>query len=395
MKTIELNDQQFEYLKTLDERLDGAAASMGDVVAMNQVSMASSAKRSPAQQYEDFMTSYDALKNSAEGTPARKAWDMENAALKSVLPGTVHQNATLSNVSIQYANEAFIGTQLLPVVPVAKESDIFYTYPRGERMQYPDDALGVRGRANEISESRSTDTYTCLPRGLSNYVAQRTLNNQDAPLDEMVDLVEALNEGMDYLEEKRIATLLGATATFGTGQYSTLTGANQWNSTTGGALISNIQTACAAIWSGRGPSRKVSFTNLDVFNVMSRHASILDLFKYNGSSPGLATPGMIAGFFGISQLLVGEARSNTAVEGDADVYGRLWGDDFGILRVATRPSRRNASFGYTFRNGPKLTVVEYDAMAGHGGGYTAQVSHSETHKIVSQPSGYLLNDVLA
>jgi hypothetical protein len=388
-KIIELSEQQYEYLKSISDRLGSDPATIDDVVEMNARSFMTRGKRTAYQKYADFMDAYDEMKTSTDER-VQKDLANANARLKAITPGTVHQDATLSNVSIQYANEAFIGTELLPVVQVAKESDTYYIYPRGERMQYPDDELGVRGRANEIAESRDTDTYTCVPRGLGNYVPQRTLDNQDAPLDEMVDLVEAINEGMAYKREQRIATLLSATATFGTGQFTSIAAASRWDSTGGGNPIKNIQDARAAIWRGRGPSRLVSYSSLDVYNVMSRHQAILDLYKYNGSSPGLATPDMIAGFFGISRYLVGEGRSNTATEGDTDAYGRLWSDVFGILRVATRPSRRNASFGYTLRCGMPLTNVEYDAMAGHGGGYFAQVSVSEVQKIVSQPTGYLI-----
>ena len=224
-KTIELSKEQFENLKALSDRIGPEPVTMTDVAQMNR--MSSHGQRSKAQRYEDFMVSYDAMKTSGDKTTTA-AFNAANAEMKAIQPGTVHQDATLSNVSIQYGNEMYIGHELLPVVQVAKESDTFYTYPRGERLQYPDDALGTRGRANEISESRSTDTYTCLPRGFSNYVAQRTLNNQDAPLDEMVDLVEAINEGLDYKEEQRCATLLSATGTFGSGQFTTLTGTDRW-----------------------------------------------------------------------------------------------------------------------------------------------------------------------
>lgn len=396
---IQLSADQFQSIQNISDSLSGRDATVQDILSWNQKSM--SHGRSRVQKYDDYMESYGEMKDSTDPEVIKALADANDpfasvdAFAKSVGPAGVHQNATLSNVSIQYANEQFIGLQLMPIVQVAKESDIYYLYPRGERMQYPDDTLGDRGRANEIHETRNTATYTTLPRGLSNYVAQRTLNNQDSPLDEFVDLTESINEGLDYLEEQRIAIIMGTTGNFGAGQFATLAGATQWSSTGGGSPIANIQTARAAIWQGRGPSRLVAYSNLDVFNVLSRHQSILDLFKYNGSSPGLATPDMIAGFFGISKYLIGEARSNTAVEGDADVFARLWGPDFGIVRVARRPTRRNASFGYTFRQGQKLTVVEYDALAGHGGGYIAQVSHSETHLVVASPTGYLIEDAVA
>jgi hypothetical protein len=385
---LQLTKEQFEYLKTLGDAFGDSPIDMTGVIAMNAASRVGS---TPYARYEAFMKAYSEMRASRDPR-VQRSWQEANDFYrqKEVKPGTVHNDATLSNVSIQYANEAFIGESLLPVVPVGKESDIYFIYPRGERMQVPDGTLGDRGRAPEIKETREEGTYTCRQFGFGNFVSQRTLNNQDAPLDEMVDLVESVSEMVAYQREKTIATMMCATATFGTGQYTTLTGANRWDDVSGGNPIKDLLAAKAAIWRGRGASTLMAYSDLDVYNVVCRHQAILDLYKYNGSSPGLATPGMIAGFFGISRYLVGEARSNTATEGDADVYGRLWSKVFGIVRVATRPSRRNASFGYTLRHGQPITAVEYDRVAGHGGGYWAQVTVSEVQKIVAQACGYLV-----
>lgn len=384
---IQLSQDEFEYLGKLNDTLKGAALTMDNVHQMQQRAATAAGKQTKAQQYKSWLASYDAMKESRDPR-VRRAFEQANMELKAIQPGIVHQNATLSNLSIQYANEAYIGEQLMPVISVSKASDTYYIYPQGERMQYPDDAIGTRGRANEIAETRTTATYTCLPYGLSNFVSQDTLNNQDAPLDEMVDLVAAINEGMAYNREQRIATILTTAGNFG-GNTAAVAAPNRWDTPDGGTVIADLQAAMAAMWMGRGPSTVKAYSSLTVLNVLARNPQILDLFKYNGSSPGLATPDMIARFFGIDQYLVGKARSNTAVEGDADAFGRIWGDVFGIVRVATRASVRNASFGYTFRQGTPSTMVEYDQMAGHKGGHTAQVTVKETHEVVASDTGYL------
>jgi len=387
--TVQISKEQYDWLNNKAAKLSSKGLSHADVVQMNEAD----GRWAKAHAYETWQRTCDRMKSSRDPR-VKAAWDRENKQflqVKDVSAGTVHQNATLSNVSIQYANEDFIGEQLMPVVQVSKESDIYYLYPRGERMQYPDDELGSRAKANEIQETRTTDTYTCTPFGYSNYVAQRTLNNQDAPLDEMMDLVDGINEGLAYRRELRIAAILTATGSFGSGQFNTIAAADRWDSAGGGDPIGDIQTAMAALWRGRGPGDLVAYSGLTTLNALSRHQSILDLFKYNGSSPGLATPSMVAGFFGINKYLVGKARTSTAAEGQTDVFARAWNQVFGIVRVARRPTRRNASFGYTLRHGNPITVTKFDPLSGHGGGYTAQVSVSETHKVVSAPTGYLIN----
>lgn len=384
-KQIQLTDQDMAEVARLSAL---GNVTHSDIVKSNARALKRRGITPQSEKYEDYILSVDEARRSGDPRVLR-AWGTANLALKDIAPGVVHQNATLSNLSVQYANEMYIGEELMPILQVAKQSDVYYSYGQSDRLQYPDDEMGSRGQANEIQESRSTSTYVCRPYGYSNFVSRMTLTNEDAPLDEMLDLVEAIAEGLSFRREQRIAGVLTTGANYGA-NTAAIGAANRWDTVTGGDPIADIQTATAAIWQGRGPSDLIGFCSLDVYQVLSRHPAILDLFKYNGSSPGLATPDMIARFFDIDRLLVGKARQDTATEGQAAAYSRIWGDVFGIVRVARRASVRNAVFGYTFRHGSIQTAVDYDSLKGHGGGYTAQVSVSEVHQVVASPTGYLI-----
>ena len=384
-KQIQLTDQDMAEVARLSAL---GNVSHSDIVKSNNRALKLRGITPRSEKYNQYVRTVDEARFS--GDPRIKhAWSSANLALKDIAPGVVHQNATLSNMSVQYANEMYIGEDLMPVLQVAKQSDVYYSYGQSDRLQYPDDEMGSRGQANEIQESRSTSTYVCRPYGFSNFVSRMTLTNEDAPLDEMLDLVEAISEGLAFKREQRIANVLTTAGNYGA-NTAAIAAANRWDTVTGGDPIQDIQNATAAIWQGRGPSDLIGFCSLDVYQVLSRHPAILDLFKYNGSSPGLATPDMIARFFDIDRLLVGKARQDTATEGQAAAYSRIWSDVFGVVRVARRASVRNAVFGYTFRHGAIQTAVDYDSLKGHGGGYTAQVSVSETHQVVASPTGYLI-----
>jgi len=390
-RIIELTDNDMSEVKRLSSR---KTLTHGDIVAYNQRQASRNGRVTKSQQYKNYMDAVDWMLTSQEGSVKRER-DAANKAIlgmqsKDIAPGAVHQNATLSNMSVQYANEAYIGETLMPVLQVSKETDVYYRYGQSDRLQYPDDEMGSRGQANEIQETRATTTYTCQPYGYSNFVSQRTLNNQDAPLDEMVDLVEAINEGLSFRRERRIANVLTSGANYG-GNTTAIAAANRWDTATGGDPIADIQSAMAQIWMGRGSSNLWMFSSLNVYNVLSRHPAILDLFKYSGSTPGLATPDMLARFFGADGFVIGKAREDDSNENAAlPNYQRVWGDVWGCVRVAQRASIRNAVFGYTFRNLQPETAVVFDPLKGHGGGYTAQVSVSETHDVVASPTGFLI-----
>lgn len=349
-----------------------------------------------ARQYERYMAT---LQNKLESNdPAvvalREQMNAQFVAMRGgapvsadIGPTTVHQNSTLSNVSIQYANDEYIGDRLLPIVQVNKKSDVYYIYDKRNRLAYPDSRLGPRGQANEISESRSTASYLCEGHGFENYVDQETLNNQDAPLNEMVDLTEAIAEGLAFKREVAQATILCTAGNYGA-NTAAVAAANRWN--VGGDPTGPIQTGLAALWQGRGPGAVWGFTSLDVYNALSRNPYILDLFKYGGTSPGFATPAMIAQFYGIAGLLVGKARQDTANETATASYSRIWSNVFGLVRVAARPSLRNAAFGYTLRNNALRTITWFDQRAGVAGGYYGKVTESRDELVVAADTGYLI-----
>lgn len=320
--------------------------------------------------------------------PKVRAVNEHLARIRAISPGTVHQNTTLSNISVQYRNDEYIGLRLMPVVNANKLSDVYYIYDKRGRLAGPDDDLGPRGSANEIAETRSTATYSCVPRGLKDYVDALTLANQDAPLNEMVDVVEAVTDIMDLKQEIRLATALTTSGNYGSNTAAIAAG-SRWNTANGGTIISDLQTARAALWSGRGAGKVIGFCSLDLWNVIARNPAILDLFKYTAG--GLAMPKQVAGYFGLDDILVGAARKDTANAGQTASYSRIWPNSFGMVRVATTPSIRNASFGYTFvMGGQRRTDVWFDNTLGTEGGYYARVTTKEDFKIVASDTGYLI-----
>lgn len=304
--------------------------------------------------------------------------------------GTIHVDASLSNLSVQYKNEDYIGLQVMPVLTVEKLGGKYFKYGKNNFLSLPDASVGSRSTPNEISTSRSSESYSTDPYALKDFVSDDDIMASDIPLNLMAESVAAVNDQHDLAEELRIATIVQTAANY-SGNTTTLSGSSQWDEGTSNP-VKNIQDALAAIWMGNGSTKLVATTSLDVFNVLSRHPAILDLFKYTGK--GLATADMIAGFFGIDQLLVGKARKPTANEGQTQTYGRVWGNHFSINRVATSPSTRIACFGMTFRAGQKKTFSWYDQNPGVGGGFWNKVGFHESHELIAGDTGFLLVDCI-
>ncbi len=337
--------------------------------------------------YEEKM---ERLQEMLRDSAKRKRLDESFLQVRGVSAASVHSDTFLTNLSQAYANDAYIGERLILSVPVQKRSNKYAVYPQREAFESPSDVLtNDRAQANEVSATRSSNTYELKDYGLSNFVSNETLENQDVPFNERADMVAELAEHLARKREIRDAALLTTASNYGSGNTTTLSGSDQWDSSAGGDPVKDIQTAKAALFNGPGATDILGFCSLSVFNCLARHPALLDLQKY--TVQGLLTPDAIARYFGLAGLLVGESRKQTANEGQTASYSRIWGLDFGLVRTARAPSLRTASFAARFRKSNDPVVTEwFDPVAGKSGGYYCKNAVSEDLVVVASFAGYII-----
>jgi hypothetical protein len=326
---------------------------------------------------------------------ARPQFSHEGVSTERAVSMTaVHVDKVIANMSVMYKNSEYIGEQLMPVVTVKDRSGIYFKYPKRERFAFPDDDIAQRGMANELHETRETDNYSVKDRGYKNFVDLETLRVQDAPLNEMVDLFDAILDGIALKREKRILDIVATAGNFG---GNTADAGTEWNDATdpGGSIVSDILNARAALWRGAAATKLIGFTTIGVWNSgIANNPKIRELFKYTGS--GLAVTQQVAGFFRLDDIIITESREDTANEGQTASYARVMtADSFGILSVATRPTTRSLHFGSTFRTNDSPVSTQWtDPAIGKAGGIYGRVALSEDYKIVAPDAGFLITDCL-
>ncbi len=319
---------------------------------------------------------------------AAKAFNDEFLELRDLKPGQVQASTVLSEMSVMYANDEYIGTRLMPIYDIGKRVGEFYEYAKRDRLAYPDDEMEVRSEALEVSEGRTRTPVSLQGRALKEFVDVTVLNNQDAPLNEMLDAQQNVLEGLSFKQEKRIATIMCASASYGS-NTTALSAGDRWDSVSGGDPVADINAALAAQWIGRGPGKRVAFASLDVWNVLKVHPRMLDLIR--GNSSGMLTREMFSAFFEIDELLIGKARNDTANSGQTASYSRIWSNVFGVARVGLTPSKRNAVFGWTFREKPIVNRSWFDPKTGEEGGWFSQASHADKSQVVAADTGFLID----
>jgi hypothetical protein len=313
-----------------------------------------------------------------------------NAALartKELGPNDVHVDATLADLSVRFQNDEYIGERIMPVATVPFRSNIYFGYDERDQLGFPDDKLGPRGQANEVSQALTKKNYSADDYGLEGFVDLTTMANADAPLDPLADETILVNEGLAFNRELRIQAVMCNPANFA-GNTTAISAGSEWNSAGGGKPIELLQKAVDAVYSGLGPSRLVGFCNVNVFRTLSRHPAIRELFKFE--KEGFATRDQMAKYFELDDLLVGRARKDVANKGQPANIQRMWPDVFGVVRVTEMPSIKCYTFGVTFRQGPVETIQLFKRELGKSGAYLVKSTVTEDHSIVAPKAGYLL-----
>jgi len=313
--------------------------------------------------------------------------------MRDVAGSPPHVDASLSTLSIRFQNEEYIGTQILPIAVVPKQSDKYSVYNDRDYLAYPSASIGPRGEVQQLSTNiDQSNSYFCAGKALEERVDMDNIANADAPLDLLGNANYKANDGLEWNREKDIASLLTTSSNYGS-NYNTLAAGSEWDSANGGTPVKDIQDAAGACLGGPGPTELVGWCGFNVYKVLARHPEVRELYKYTGS--GLASPDLLAGIFGLDKLLVGKAWQDTANIGQTLSLDRIWGEYFGVARVSKMPKKDNYSFGFTFDWEGKQTAVTYDQRNGRRGAYFVKVSDAWVPKVVASRAGYLIGNCLA
>jgi len=307
---------------------------------------------------------------------------------------TLHRDATLSNLSVLYQNDAMIWRSVLPVVRVKKRSDYYTVYNKEDSYTLADDTIGPRSLPNEVDWGVSQANYSVKDHAFGDYVAVEAIDNADTPIDPLVRTNAFLNLLLDIAQERRVANLVFAAANYPTGNKVQLSGTSQWGQSADNP-IGNLLTAIETCFM----RANTVVMGADAWMVFRALPEVLDAVKgssrYQGSPGGLATVEECRGLFEVDNWLVGRARYNTAKKGQTASYARLWGKHCAALYVDPNPGVDGISWGVTFSESERATYTEFDGKRGVKGAHFVKVAWNSDEKVVASDVGYFIQDAVA
>lgn len=299
----------------------------------------------------------------------------------------VHIDKVLTNISIMYRNAAYVGTQIMPIVPVKKKSDIYYIYDsKDDRFRVPKTLRAPKTESRTVDWKVTTDGYVCDEHALNDLIDDIERDNADKPLNLQVDTVEFLTDIITLSLEMRIKDMLETNLT----KHDPTSGA--WSDYTDGASnpITDIEVGKAAIHAVIFREPNVLLLGKAVYEKLKHHPKILERIKY--SQKGVLTSDLMAELFGIEKVIVGEAGYNSAKEGKTAALSYLWGKNAILAYVEPRPGIKKFSLGYVFQS-KKFQTRRARIEVKHSDWF--EVGQIETEKIICATCGYRIEPAIA
>jgi len=261
--------------------------------------------------------------------------------------GNVHIDRVLTNISVAWPNNGFVGEALFKPVPVTKQTDKYYVFGREAWQVHPGgDLRAPGGHTNEITGlSLSLDTYFAQEHALMVPVTPEEMENADAPLDPFRDGTELVTAKLLLVRELAQMTMVTTTANYAAGHSTTLAGGDQWNVYATSDPIDDFRVAFRTIHSKLFLEPNLAGIPYQVMTQLD-HPDFIERIKY--SERGVLTSEIIASILGVANVIVPGVGYNSAVAGQAESLGYLWGKDVVIAYVPERAGMRIPAFAYEY-----------------------------------------------
>lgn len=315
----------------------------------------------------------------------------------------VHVNGPLSMMSVAYMQDQsqFISTRAFPVIPVSKQSDLYFTYTKNDffRDQAQRRAPGTESAGGGYNVD-STGSYSCRVEAFHKDVDPQVRANSDNPLNADADAVKFVSQILMIRQEVQWASKFFITGVWGT----STTPANLWSDYAASDPISDVETGITTVLQNTGKKPNKLVLGYPVYTKLKHHPDIVDRIKYTAGmgDPAQASPQTLAKLFGVSEVLVCEAVYATNNEGETAAMSFVQGKHALLVYAPPAPSLMEPSGGYTFSwtgisKGLGATTAIYSIpMDWLGVGTLRQEGEiAYDQKIVSSDCGYMFVSVVS
>lgn len=260
----------------------------------------------------------------------------------------VHVNGPLTQISIAYLQDQndFIANKVFPNVPVAKQSDNYFTYPKQQWFRTDAKERPVSSESAGSGYEQSTDTYNAKIYALHKDVDDSIRANADSPLDLDRDAAEFVTRGLMLRREKDWAAKYFITGLWtGSSTGTDIVPSTKWD-VSGSTPIKDVRTEITAMKKKTGFKPNTFVMGEDVWAALQDNADFLDRIAITQRK--IVTTDLLATVLGVERVMIAGAVEDTANEGGTPSMDYVFSKDALLCYSAPRPSILLPSAGYTF-----------------------------------------------
>ena len=308
----------------------------------------------------------------------------------------VHVNRPLTMLSVAYAQaqSAFIADKVFPVVPVDKQSDLYYVYTKNDWFR---DEAKPRGAGTESAGggyNLSTASYKCDVFAFHKDIPDQVRANEDVPLNSDRDATEFVTNRLLLRREIQWATDFFTTSVWGTD----LTPSNLWSDYAASDPIGDIRTGVRTVKVNTGFEPNTLVLGYDVFAKLQDHPDIVDRYKYTNRE--VITEQMLARLFKVERVLVAGGVKATNVENETAAYSFIHGKHALLCYTNARPGILQPSAGYIFSwrgvsAGSGYTIGTSKFRMEHLKSDRVEGEIAFDNKVIGSDLGYFFNGAVA
>lgn len=303
---------------------------------------------------------------------------------------TVKTSILLTNLATRYKADMDVADFVAPPFKVKRSSDKYAEYNKSSQRIY-DNKISGRQKPQEISQDVTTSTYTCEEYALGRFVADRSMENADKPINLKADAMRQVKEAMMISREKRIIDIAGNAS------IVTQTSAPaDWNTAASGTPIADILTAIKTIWQNGQVTANSIVIPMSVAIEMIKTDEYKEYFKYHSAGKaelfdavsGLRNLGlqpMVAGMFG------GNTNQNGASDPGSE---EMWGESVLVFHRQPLPTLETRTFMYSpYRIKNLVKEIRYEEDG--GGGVKINMYEDIDELLIDATAAYLFTNTLA
>lgn len=261
----------------------------------------------------------------------------------------LHVDRVMSNILIGRRPSGYIADQIVPILGVSKQSDLYYKTNRFWGQQY-EPGLTARApgtEARKVSFAVSSDTYYA-----KNYAL-----GADWPVEDEVNADEVLDWAnqhatlvtdrllMDF--EMRVAALADTAANVST----TVQVATAWSNASGSKPIDDLDNQISAFRDITGVSPNLAIIPDTVYRRMRQSDQVRDLLF--GDRGGVVTEQNLASLINVGKVLIPSVQVNTYGTGETQLgsvsLAKAWPNKVWLAHVSPLPGRMVDTWVQGFR----------------------------------------------